>query len=65
MNGLYNRDEKSIYFPYLDIKNEYRWAMINNLPTHKFLWKRTEDFTTDKIDELVKKTRGDIFWRLM
>ena len=49
----------------MDIKNEYRWAMINNLPTHKFLWKRTEDFTTDKIDELVKKTRGDIFWRLM
>ena len=31
--------------------------MINNLLTHKFLWKRAEDFTTDKIDELVRKDK--------
>ena len=31
--------------------------MINNLLTHKFLWKKAEDFTTDKIDELVRKDK--------
>ena len=29
--------------------------MIQNLPTHKFWWKKAEDFTLEKIDELVKK----------
>ena len=29
--------------------------MIKNLPTHGFLWKKAEDFTSEKIDELVKK----------
>ena len=32
-------------------------AMINNLPTHGFKWKNGEDFTTKKIDELVKKEK--------
>ena len=29
--------------------------MVQNLPTHRFLWKKAEDFTPEKIDELVKK----------
>ena len=45
----------SIFLQYADINNEYGWSMINNLPTHGFLWKKGEDFTTEKIDELVKK----------
>ena len=55
MNDLYNPDEVSIFLQYVDINNEYGWSMINNLPTHGFLWKKGEDFTTEKIDELVKK----------
>ena len=36
--------------------------MVQNLPTHRFLWKKAEDFTPEKIDELVKKDkRGDFF----
>ena len=31
--------------------------MINNLSTHEFKWKNGEDFTTEKIDNLVKKDR--------
>ena len=41
----------------MDIDNEYGWAMINNLPTNRFLWKKVEDFTPEKIDELVKKDK--------
>ena len=29
--------------------------MTQNLPTHGFLWKKAEEFTPEKIDELVKK----------
>ena len=29
--------------------------MINNLPTPGFKWKNGEDFTTEKINKLVKK----------
>ena len=57
MNDLYNPDEMSIYLSYLDISNEYGWAMINNLLTHGFLWRRVDDFTPEKIDELVKKDK--------
>ena len=57
INGLYNPDEKSIYLQYLDANNLYGWAMVQNLPTHGFLWKDTEDFTPEKIDELVKKDK--------
>ena len=39
----------------MDASNLYGWAMINNLPTHGFKWKNEEDFTPEKIDELVKK----------
>ena len=52
---LYNPDEESIYLQYVDINNEYRWAMVQKLPTNGFLWKKGEDFTPEKIDELVKK----------
>ena len=57
MKDLYNPDEVSIYLQYVDINNEYEWAMIRNLPTHGFLWKKGEDFTPEKIDELVKRDK--------
>ena len=61
MNDLYNPDEVSIFLQYVDINNEYGWSMISNLPAHGFKWKNGEDFTTEKIDELVKeKKRGYI-----
>ena len=31
--------------------------MIHNLPTHGFLWKKVDDFTPKKTDELVKKDK--------
>ena len=31
--------------------------MINDLPTHGFLWKKEKDFTHEKVDELVKKCK--------
>ena len=34
-------------------------AMINDLPTHAFLWKKVDDFTPEKIDELVKKDKRE------
>ena len=55
MNDLYNPDGVSIFLQYVDIGNENGWSMINNLPTHGFKWKEGEDFTPEKIDELVKK----------
>ena len=57
MNDLYNPDEVSIFLQYVDINNEYGWSMISNLPAHGFKWKNGEDFTTEKIDELVKKKK--------
>ena len=50
MKDLYNPDELSIYLQYV-----YGWAMIKNLPTNGFKWKKGEDFTPEKIDKLVKK----------
>ena len=41
----------------MDANNLYGWAMVQNLPTHGFLWKEAEDFTPEKIDELVKKDK--------
>ena len=55
MKDLYNPDELSIYLQYVDASNLYRWVMIKNLPTNGFKWKKGEDFTPEKIDELVKK----------
>ena len=55
MKDLYNPDKESIHLQYLDTINLYGWAMIQTLPTHGFLWKKAEDFTPEKIDELVKK----------
>ena len=62
MKDLHNLDEVSIYLQYLDANNENGWAMLNNLPTHGFKWRNGENFTPEKIDELVrKKTRKDTF----
>ena len=55
MTDLYNPDEESIYLQYLDTNNLYGWAMVQNQPTHGLLWKDAEEFTPEKIDELVKK----------
>ena len=55
MKDLYSPEEESMYLQYLDANNLYGWAMVQNLPTHGFLWKDAEDFTPEKIDELVKK----------
>ena len=41
----------------MDANNLYGWVMVQNLPTHGFLWKETKDFTPPKIDELPKKDR--------
>ena len=57
MKSLSNPDELSIYLQYVDANNLYGWAMINNLPTHGFKWKKGEDFTIEKIDTLVKKDK--------
>ena len=58
MKDLYSPEEESMYLQYLDANNLYGWAMVQNLPTHGFLWEDAEDFTPEKIDELVKKDKG-------
>ena len=62
MNDLYNPDEVSIFLQYININNEYGWSMINNLRTHEFKWKNGEDFTTEKVDNLVKKRQEPIYF---
>ena len=57
IKDLYHPDELSIYLQYVDANNLYGWAIINNLPTHGFKWKKGEDFTSEKIDKLVKKDK--------
>ena len=57
MKDLCNPEEESIYLDYVDAKNLYGWAMIQNLPTHGFLWKEAEDFTSKKIDKFVIKDK--------
>ena len=57
MKDLCNPNEESIYLQYVDANNLYGWAMVQNLPTHRFLWKGAEDITPEKIDELVKKEK--------
>ena len=47
----------SIFLQYVVKNNEYGWSMVDNLPTHGFLWKKAEDFTTEKINEGVKKDK--------
>ena len=59
MKDLYNPDEKSMYLQYLDANNLYGWAMVQNLPTHRFKWKNREDFTPEKIDKLFKKAKRE------
>ena len=57
MKDLYNPDEESIYLQYLDANNLYGWEMMQYLPTHRILWKDTENVTPEKIDKLVKKDK--------
>ena len=57
MKDFYDPDKESIYLEYVEASNHYGWAMLQNLPTHRFLWKEAGDFTPEKIDELVKKDR--------
>ena len=68
MKDLYNLDEESIYLQYLDANNLYGWAIVQNLPKHRFLWKKAEDFTLEIIDKLVKKDkRGyllEVIWSI-
>ena len=52
MKNLHNCDEQSIYLQYLDANNLYGRAMVQNLPTHGFKWKKGEDFTPKKINKL-------------
>ena len=62
MKNLCNLDELSIYLQYLDANNLYGWGMVQNQPTHGFKWKNGEEFTPEKIDELVNKDeRGYLF----
>ena len=57
IKDLYNPDEKSICLQYLDANNLYKWAMVQDLPTHGFKWRKGEDFTPEKINKLVKKDK--------
>ena len=57
IKDLYNPNDKSTYLQCLDANNLYGWGMVQNLPTHEFLWKKGEDFTPEKIDKLVKKDK--------
>ena len=57
MKDLYNPDEGSIYSQYVDANSLYAWAMVQKLPMHGLKWKEAEDFTPEKIDELVKKDK--------
>ena len=57
MKDLCSPNELSIYLEYVDANNLCGWAMINNLPTHGFKWKKGVDYTPEKIDKLVKKDK--------
>ena len=37
MKDIYNLYEKSIYLQYLDVSNQYGWAMAQKLLRHGFL----------------------------
>ena len=39
---------------YLDINNLYKWTMIQKLAIHGFAWEKVDNFTPEKIKELVK-----------
>ena len=44
----------------MDASNLYGWAMINNLPTHGFLWKKVEEFTPEKNRKTCQKIQERI-----
>ena len=64
MKDLYNLDEESVYLQYLDASN-LGWAIVQNLPKHRFLWKKAKDFTLEIIDELVKKDKRGYLLEVM
>ena len=41
----------------MDVNNLYGSAMVQNLPTHSLIWKKAEDFTPEKVYQLVKKDK--------
>ena len=59
MGDLYASEEESSFLQYLDANNLYGWAMVQKLPTGKFKWMMDdlEQFTAEKIAELVKKDK--------
>ena len=62
MQHQYNHGETIKYLQYLGANKLYRRAMTQKLPTHWFVWEeKLNDFTPEKIDKLVKKTRKGIF----
>ena len=59
----YNLDETSTYLQYLGKKNLYGWAVTQKLPIHEFTWQKVDDFTTEKIDKLLKKSQARVYFR--
>ena len=57
MKDQCNPDETRTYLQYLDVNNLYGWAMIQKLPTHGFAREKVDDFTPEKIYQLVKKDK--------
>ena len=56
MKDQNNPDEPSTYFQYLDANTIYGWVMIQKLLLG-LVWKTIDDFTLEKINELVKKEK--------
>ena len=43
MREKYNENEPTKYITYLDANNLYGWAMMKNLPTHRFKWMKENE----------------------
>ena len=46
-----------IIYNYLDANNHNGLAMRQKLPSHGFVWNKFDDFTSGKIDQLMKKDK--------
>ena len=64
MKDLYNPDKENIYLQYLDANNLYGSTMVQKLPSHVFLWKKAENFTPEKKDELVRKEKREYLFNV-
>ena len=53
MKDHYNLDKTSTYLQYLEENNLHKWAII-----HKLSGRKVDDFTPEKMDELIKKEKG-------